>query len=470
VIPGWGKGDFTMDKDRWDVIVVGGGVSGVVAATAAARNGAETLLIEKDGSLGGTMTTCLVGPMMTFHSRSEQLIEGLPQEVVDRLKAMGASPGHILDTTGYVATVTPFDTESLKLVAQRLVLESGAELLLHALVVDVETDGEGISGVVVHSQGEQRRLEGQVIIDVTGDAHVAAKAGARCELGRPEDDLVQPVSLMFKVRGWDKESFTDYVVRHPEELRLSSQGVSPYKKEPLVAVAGFEETLQEAIEAGEIPGLHREHVLFFNTHRPDEVTVNMSRVTGVNPLDPEELTWAEVAAREQVFDIMAFLRQRIPGFRNASIVDVGQRVGIRESRRVVGEYMLTGKDVAEGRRFPDVIARSAYPIDIHALKPEEIDVKHAEFKDDFLSQGVTYEIPYRCLVPETVEGLLAAGRCMSTTVEAHGATRTSPSCMAFGQAAGTAAALAVENDVTPREVDVSELQETLIAQGANLGQ
>ena len=457
-----------MLDQSWDVIVVGGGVSGVTAAAAAARNGAKTLLIEKDGCLGGTMTMCLVGPMMTFHSATEQVVRGLAQEVVDRLVAMRASPGHVLDTTGYVATVTPFHAEALRLVCQRMVLESGAEILFHGTVVDTVISEDTLTGVVVQCRGEQVTPAARVVVDATGDADVAFKAGALCEIGRPADGLVQPVSLMFKVGGWDKEAFTAYVVDHPEVLRLSRQGVDAYEHEPLVAVAGFGEVLQKAIVAGELGNLQREHVLFFNTHRPDEVIVNMSRITGVNPVDSASLTGAELQGREQVALIMAFLRRRIPGFGSASIETVGARVGIRESRRIVGEVQMTAEDVTSGRSWPDVIARSAYPIDIHSVTGATGPDDEA-LQDDFLSKGVTYGIPYRALVPEKLHGLLAAGRCISTTAEAHGATRVSPTCMAFGQAAGTAAALAAKAGVAPRAVDVASLQQLLVSQGADLG-
>ena len=457
-----------MLNQAWDVIVVGGGVSGVTAATAAACNGAKTLLIEKDGSLGGTMTMCLVGPMMTFHSATEQVVKGLAQEVVDRLVAMRASPGHILDTTGYVATVTPFHVEALRLVCQRMVLESGAEILFHGRVVDAVTSGSALTGVVVQRRIEQVTLAAKVVIDATGDADVAFKAGAACEIGRPVDGLVQPVSLMFKVGNWDKQAFTAYVVDHPEVLRLSRQGVDAYKREPLVAVAGFGEVLQEAIAAGELGNLQREHVLFFNTHRSDEVVVNMSRITRVNPVDSASLTRAELEGREQVALIMAFLRRRIPGFGSARIEAVGARVGIRESRRIVGEVQMTAEDVISGRMWPDAIARSAYPIDIHS-PIGGADPDDQGLQDDFLGKGVTYGIPYRALVPEKLDGLLAAGRCISTTAEAHGATRVSPTCMAFGQAAGAAAALAVKASVAPRAVDVGSLQQLLVSQGADLG-
>ncbi len=457
---------------QWDVMVVGGGVAGTTAAIAAARNGASTLLIEKDACLGGTLTTCLVGPMMTFHSATEQVIRGLPQEIVDRLIGFGASPGHLLDTSGYVATVTPFDAESLKLVAERMVREAGAEILYHTLLTAATAAPSSRGGsdqtLTATHRGTVTELRARVVIDATGDADVAARAGAPCDLGRPEDGLVQPVSLMFRVTGWDKESFTAYAIAHPDVLRLSRHGAEPYKTQPLVAVAGFSDILREEMAAGNLGDLQREHVLFFNTHRPDEVTVNMSRVTGTNPLDARSLTEAEIKAREQVFAIMDFLRRRIPGFRHARIAAIGSRVGVRESRRIIGDVVLTGDDIRQGRSWPDVIARSAYPIDIHSptgRKDEALD----EYGDDCVSRGPTYQIPYRALLPRDTEHLLVAGRCISTTAEAHGATRVSPTCMATGQAAGTAAALAVRAGVVPRQVDIRELQRTLRRQGADLG-
>jgi len=449
-------------RQQWDVIVVGGGVSGVTAATAAARNGADTLLVEKDAALGGTMATCLVGPMMTFHSYREQVIAGLAQEVVSRLMALHASPGHILDTSGYVATITPFDAEALRLVAQRMVLEAGAQVLYHSTVVDVAMGGESLQGVVIQHKGGRETLQARVVVDASGDADVAYQAGAPCEYGRPVDGLVQPVSLMFKVAGWDKGVFTAYALQHPEVLRLGPEGVAPYARQHLVAVCGFVDALQDSIARGELP-LKREHVLFFNTQRPSEVIVNMSRVMEVDVLDPWDMSCAETLAREQVFAILEFLRRHVPGFADAYLVSSGARVGIRESRRVVGEYMLTAEDVLTARRFPDAIARSAYPIDIHALSANQ-----AGDYDRKLAAGESYDIPYRCLVPQRVDGLLVAGRCISTTVEAHASTRVSPTCMAFGQAAGTAAALAVKKGIQPRQLDSQELRSVLVQQGALL--
>lgn len=445
----------------WDVIVVGGGVTGFVAATAAARNGAKTLLIERDGALGGTMATNLVGPMMTFHSVNEQMIKGMAQEVVDRLVALKASPGHIVDNTGYVATVTPFDNEALKLVAQRMVLESGAEILLDTWIRDVIMEENTIRGVMVFHKGGSENLYGRVVIDASGDGDVAFRAGAPYEMGRNLDQRVQPVSLMFRVGPIDMKALKDYIIAHPEEFRLNKEGIQALSTQEHIAVNGLVEKLQNSINKGDLP-LRRESVLFFSTGQADEVIINMSRIADIDPLDAWSLTKAELMGREQMFALMQFLQNTAPGFGKAHILASGARVGIRESRRIMGEYVLTGEDVTGGKHFADAILRNSYPIDVHAPTPED-----PQF-DGFLKPGEYYEIPYRCLVPKKVEQLLVAGRCISATHEAQGSLRTSPACMALGQAAGTAAALSIQEETNPRLLNPSLLRQTLISQGAFL--
>jgi hypothetical protein len=447
---------------NWDVIVLGGGVSGVMAAVAAGRSGARTLLVERDACLGGTMTNGMVGPMMTFHAPREQVVTGLAQEVVDRLIAMRASPGHIFDTTGYVPTVTPYDHEAMKLVLQRMAVESGASILFHSYLEEPLLEAGAVQGLAVRNKGGVERLSARVVVDASGDGDVAAMAGAPFEQGRSKDGLVQPVSLMFKMTGVDLEALRDYLVSHPEVARLSKLGVEPYKYEPLVAVCAFDQLLQDHIHSGELP-FHRENVLFFSTDHPSDVIVNMSRVQRINPVNAWDLSRAELEAREQIFALTGFLQAQIPGFSRARMVTSGSRIGVRESRRILGEYVLTADDILSGRRFPDAIARSAYPIDIHAPDASETH------QDQFIQNNDSYDIPYRCLVPLQVENLLVTGRCISTTHEAQASTRVSPVCMALGQAAGTAAALAVQQGVAPRLLDPRLLRERLLAQGVNLG-
>jgi len=449
------------NQSEWDVIVVGGGISGCMAAVASARNGARTLLIERDGCLGGTMTNGLVGPMMTFHSSKEQVIRGLAQEVVDRLIALKASPGHIIDSTGYGETVTPFDHEALKLVLQRMALESGASVLLHTLVDGVVLDGAVIRGVTVQNKGGKETLFARVIIDASGDGDVAAQAGAPFQIGRPTDGLVQPVSLIFKMTDVDLERLKACLIAHPEIARLGERGAAVYQDQTLISVNAFNDLLQEWIKARRL-NLQREHVLVFSANHPADIIVNMTRIQGVNPLDAGDLSRAEFEGREQMFALVDFLTTTIPGFEQARLIASGSRIGVRESRRIIGEYLLTADDIIHSRRFADAIARSAYPIDIHAMNEADPD------ESIFLPRGSYYEIPYRCLTPLKIDHLLVAGRCLSATYEASASTRVSPTCMAFGQAAGTAAALCVRQAVAPRALDAALLRQVLISQNACL--
>jgi Dehydrogenases (flavoproteins) len=452
---------MSLHDHEWDVIVAGGGIAGCMAAVAAARNGAKTLLVERDGCLGGTMTNGLVGPMMTFHSAKEQVVRGLAQEVVDRLMEIKASPGHILDSTGYVETVTPFDHEGMKIVLQRMVLESGATVLLHTWVENVVLEGSTIRGIVVQNKGGQDTLYAKIVIDASGDGDIAALAGVPFQLGRPTDSLVQPVSLMFKMTDVNLSELKTYLVAHPEIARLGDRGASIYNEQDLIAVCAFNDQLQQWIETHHLH-LQREHVLVFSANNPDDLIVNMTRVQEVNPLDAWDLTKAELEAREQLVGLVDFLISEIPGFEKARLIKSGSRIGVRESRRINGEYTLTAEDILASRHFDDAIARSAYPIDIHSLNDNEED------KNVFLEKGSYYEIPYRCLVPLKIENLLIAGRCLSTTYEASASTRVSPNCMEFGQAAGTAAALSFQQGVTPRRLDTSLLRQVLITQKAFL--
>ena len=278
---------------EYDVIVAGGGVSGVTAATAAARNGARTLIVERHNCLGGTMAAALVGPMMTFHDAlGRQVIAGLAQEVVDRLVALDASPGHIPDTSGYTSTITPFDNEYLKLVTQRMVLEAGADILFQTYITGVSLRNGAVEGLVIENKGGRSELGAKIVIDATGDADVAARAGAPFTVGRPQDHFTQPASLMFKVGGFSAAPLKAYAHAHPEEFRLSPDGVAGYDREPLIAVCAFEQTIREARASGELH-VDRDVVLFFNTNHADEAFINMSRVTKLDPLDPWALSRAD---------------------------------------------------------------------------------------------------------------------------------------------------------------------------------
>lgn len=419
------------------------------------------MLVERYGFAGGMATAALVLPVMTFHAGNEQVITGIPQEVVDRLVRLGASPGHVPDPTGVCPTFTPVDPEYLKFVYQEMLLESGVDLMFHTQVTGVMKRGERVTGLRVQGKGGPSEMEAAVIVDATGDGDVAALAGAAYAEGREIDGLCQPATMMFRVGGVRLEKVLEYMKAHPDEFVL---GYPPgeFERLPVIAVSGFFKQVEEAKARGKFP-LERDRALFFGLPGAGEVIVNMTRVTRVRGTGSGDLTRAEIESRRQVFAVLDFLREYIPGFQEARLLATGAQVGVRESRRIRGLYTLTGKDVVNGRSFPDSVARGAYPIDIH-------DPSGAGLTWVRMVPGTSYDIPYRCLVPETIDGLLVAGRCLSADHEALASARISATAMALGVAAGCAAALAVTSGRQPREVDVPELQRRLSSLGASWGQ
>jgi hypothetical protein len=441
-----------------DVLVVGGGNAGCAAAIAASRHGARTLLVERYGFLGGTATAAMVGPWMTFHSGSDRIVGGIAQEIVERLMAKGASPGHVADSSDYVATITPFDPEVHKALLFEMMREAGVELLLHAYFLSAQTVGDGVTGATFATVAGTRRYEATVTIDATADALVAHSAGVPTQQG-DERGRVQPASLMFRLSHVDMNELARYVREHPDQMRTS---LAPEQRNAsaLTAVAGLNEIWRAAVKEN-IVDVPRELVSIFASPYDDEVIVNMTRVVNVNPLDPDDLTRAEVEARLQTMQLLEFFRTRVPGFANARIAATGTQIGIRESRRIVGRYTLTADDVLNARTFEDAVARSAYPIDVHNPSGSGTVTKR-------LAPGASYEIPFRCMLPVNREQLLVAGRCISTTHEALASTRLTPTVMTLGQAAGTAASMAVRSNTMVARVDPATLRSELESDGVDL--
>jgi hypothetical protein len=403
-------------------------------------------------------TAALVYPWMTFHTADgKQVIKGIAQEIIDRLMAVNASPGHVRDTVGFTSTITPYHPEVYKVLAFRMLKEAGVTLLLHSFVdqVTMNAAGDTIESVQLTSKSGRINLQGNVFIDTSGDADIAYLSGAPCLKGREGDSRTQPMTMKFRMRGVDLGVVKQYMIDHPDEFyRKTPHAELPGL--PLSGICGFYKHWKEA----NLP-INRDQVLSFTGPNEDEVLVNTTRVQGLDGTNVEDLTEAEELGREQVLMVADFMTRNLPGFEKASISQVGAQIGIRESRRIDGQYSLTGEDVIAGARYDDVIARSGYPIDIH--DPSGKGVTSADVQGDG-----AYDIPYRCLLPKQVVNLLAAGRCISTTHEALATTRLTPSCMATGQAAGSAAAIAVRQGIRPQAIDVRELQAVLRRDGAVL--
>lgn len=417
-------------ETNYEIIVCGGGPGGLAAAVSAARAGRKVLLIERYGFLGGGATAMLVNPFMTYYAGERQIVKGVFQEIVERLTTLGAYGNRRMEKTPWT-----FDAEVLKIVADQLCLENQVEVLFHALVSGVKKEGNYIEWIEVATKNGLEKYAAPLYIDATGDGDVAYLAGAETEKGRSQDGLCQPLTLNFQMANVDLNAMPSRAEMTAEYREAKTKGV-----------------------------LHcpREDVLFFYTTNPGVVHFNQTRIIKYDPTIPRELSKAEFEGRRQCWEIVQWLKSNIPGFKQAYLQKMAPQIGVRESRRVIGEYVLTEADVLTASKFADGIACGSYAVDIHNPQGEGTSMK-------YLPEGQWYDIPYRALLPLQINNLLIAGRSISSTHEAHSSLRVMPIVFAIGQAAGIAAALSIELGKPPRRTDYRLLQKELIKQGAFLG-
>lgn len=443
-----------------DVLVIGAGPAGIGAAVAAARNGAKVLLVERYGFLGGNLTAAMVNPMFTFHDiHGEQVIRGIAGEVVDRLVQITASPGHVTDLTFDNASMTPFDPEGMKLLLFDMAEGAGVELLLHSVFADaVAVDGR-VSHVIVENKSGRQAIRPKFVIDCSADADVVARIGAPFVKGRESDGAMQPVTLFYRIGGINYGNLRLWMKANRSELK-DAPSDEEIDSSGTLAFLGLTDLVKKAVAAGEFPEEAAPRILMYQLPKEGQIAVNCTRLQGIDGTSVEDLTRAEVATRRQAWQIHRFLQKHVGGFENSYIVDSGVQVGIRETRRIVGDYTMVEEDVLGSRAFPDGIACGTFAIDIHPP-----DGKQQIFTGSGRS---VYEIPYRSLLPQGVDNLLVAGRCVSATHNAFGSIRVMATAMGIGQGAGTAAALAVRDGIRSREVDVREVRRLLLEQGQYL--
>jgi len=443
----------------YDVVIIGGGPAGTVAAIASARCGAKTLLVEQNGYLGGMLTMAGTGPQMTFHAGSTQVVQGIAEEIVARLVKEGFSPGHMEDFVGYASSVTPFDAEGMKLILETMVKEAGADLLYHTVYTGCEWEGRKIRKVHLYGKQGFFDVSASVFIDASADADLATHAGIGSVYGREEDHLAQPMTMNIKVSNVNRDKMIEYIKNNSGDMLETI----PFERLQLIPRSGMQgaySVIRMAKEKGEFP-IDRDMVLCFETNNPGEYILNMSRIIKKSALDSFDLTEAEIEGRKQAHAIVAFMRNYIPGFEHAVIVTTGPHIGIRESRKINGAYRLTASDLLENKMFEDAIAMGGYPIDIHS--PDGGTMEH-----HYLKKGSWYSIPYRCLYTNELDNLLVAGRCISATHEACAAVRVTPILMAISEGAGTAAAIAAKQGIGVAAIDVAQLQNLLKDHGAFL--
>lgn len=456
-------------RKKYDIIVAGGGPSGTVAAIAAARNGARTLLVERWGFLGGMATAGMVSPIHTFHNmRGEQIVGGIPDEIVKRLEKIGGAfpTGHPRSVYLSSYSHSPFEIESMKQVLQEITVEAGVEFLLHTFITDAVKSNNKVEGIEVANKSGKYTIEAKVVIDATGDGDIAAAAGAQFEKGG-SDGKCMAGSLIFRMANVNTDKIIEYIKQHPDEFVLAEDPYANTTNQELAAkfsnvselqvLRGFFPIVKQAQERNEFFKT-RNQVMGGFSPKKGEIFVNMANVLHVDGSNVEDLTYAEIETRKQVPTIVSFLQKYIPGFEEAFLVETAPQIGVRESRRITGDYVLTAEDVFECKKFHDGIARGAYPSDVHG---PDGGVTHRHVKG-----GNDYHIPYRCMLPLGLENILVAGRSISAERIAMGSFRVMAQCMAMGQAAGTAAALAVRKGLTPRELDIEQLKTILTKQGA----
>ena len=438
---------------RADVAVVGGGPAGITAAMAAAEAGLQVTLVESRGYVGGNLTIGL--PVLGFLDRKGRpVVAGLAGKLVDRLRAKGAAGPH--RTCPLHVSFTLIDPEEVKSTALEMLAERGVQVMLHASFTDAEMEGGRIEALVLESKSGREILPARVVVDATGDGDVAFRSGVPCRKGN-EKGLMQPATLMFRMDGVDTERLRAALARHPEVYDADVAPPDYFERNQKFILVGLRKLIAKARTEGHT--IPTDRTILITGLEEGRVWVNMTRVKGVDGTDARSLTAGEIEARRQVGAILKYLVSYVPGFEEARLAWTAPFLGVRETRRVAGRYVLTKEDILENRRFEDAVALGAYPIDLH--DPEGEDCR-LEWCDDF------YQIPYRCLTPLNVENLLVAGRCVSATHEALASLRVMATCMALGEAAGRAGGICAREGKRPSDLDPEALREELIRRGACL--
>lgn len=419
--------------DSCDILVIGGGPAGSAAAIMAARQKATTILVEKNGFLGGNLTAAGIDTiygLYTVSENPERIIGGISDEIISRLEKQQACYER-RNTYGAGNGVT-FSVENMKLVLEDLVLESGAQILYHALGVQPLMEDGIISGCQIASKSGLHSIRAKMIIDTSGDADFIARAGGAFEKAI-DSCKVQSCTTVFFMANVDIK-----------------QAKAFGKKE-------MWNKMQQVNESGEFT-LPRVEGSFHATPNPTMIEANMTRISDVDTTDVQSISQAEINGRHQVQQYVQFLTKYIPGFENAYLVKTGCQLGMREGRRIIGEYVLTKDDAIQGIKFPDGITRCGQPIEDHHAGQDTHWV--------YVENNGYYDIPYRCLIPKNLNNTFTAGRSLSATHDAHASARSSGTAFSMGQAAGMAAFMALDSGVDTRNIDIKKLQQNLRKIGA----
>ncbi len=447
---------------KTEILVIGGGPAGLSAAITAARRGRQVLLIEKNGYLGGNAVLGL--PLLGFLDLAgRRIVGGIAQEYVNRLEERGACLGH--RTCPKHNSVTNIDPTAFKLLAAEMCREAGVELLLHLEACGVKRTGGRIESVEFYGKGNRVTVRADLVIDCTGDGDAAYLAGCHFESGQEGTGVLQPPTVMYTLENVDTDRLFDYIEAHPEEMTYAASidhrpgyDASYFRASLNHVFVGLRMLFTRLREEGKLP-VERETLIYIKSLRKGEVFVNSTRLLNTDATDIFDLTRAELEGQRECGALTEILKQYVPGFENCFISSIAPTLGVRETRRFRGIRRLTAEEVLAGEIPEDSIALGGYKIDIHS---------GTDRTTRFQTVKEPYGIPYGCLVSDEIENLMFAGRCISVDAASLASVRVMPQCMSMGQAAGTAAVMALENGSRPAAVDVKALRETLLREDAVL--
>lgn len=424
-------------ENDYDVIVAGGGIAGISAAAKASSMGARVLLIERYGFLGGMSTAGMVSPFMKYSVNGRPLVNGVLGELERQMNYL-----HAMIDNGFFAG-------GFRVASFALLEKSGCSLMLNCEICGVEIlDGE-LKALSVISDGKASRLTGKIFIDTTGDAQLLYLAGLPYNKGDEKTGKLQALTMFFRMANINMKKVTEYASMNKENFFAWMDYNFDFSK--IISIAGYFSQVKNAIRQGRLsPEI--EYIFFTTLPEEGEASFNTSNILSLDGSSSFDLTKAEIKGRRQVSEVVSLLQNEIPGFEDSFLLETAVQVGVRETRRAVGDYVYTGDDVRLGRKFHDAIACACYGIDIHGQKDENSVMEH-------VPEGQYYEIPLRTLFVSGARNVLAAGRCISSTREGHSALRIMPTSAATGEASGAAAALAVRKNKNLRELPYREVRE-----------
>ncbi len=437
-------------REHYDVIVAGAGIAGLSAAIAAARNGSSVLLVERYGFVGGMSTAGMVSPFMKYWIQREDgnkvpLVGGIFEEINQRMAALGG-----MIENGFSAL-------AFKQIVSEMLIRAGVDCALFTSTIAVERNETTIRSLTIQNGTTRKTISATVFIDTTGDAELLYLADAPWVKGDERTGMLQAMTTFFRVGGIDLAAACDDVRNHPDQYFDWSTKV--YDPQQIVSIAGYHDIVRRAHERGDLP---EAVTYFFFTSLPGfgETAFNTTNILGLDGSSSVDLTQAEIEGRRQVLRSFSIIKKECAGFARSYLIETSVQVGVRETRRAVGDYAMTGSDVRTGAKFPDAIARANYGVDIHGQKGEQSVM-------EYLKEGEYYEIPVRSLIVKEVNNLLTAGRSISSTREGHAALRIQATSSATGEAAGLLAATAVRNGTALRDVPVETIQ-TILQKSGNI--